>query len=61
MSVKDIARKTIDALPEDADWKEVIERIVLDSAISRGLTELDSGRGIPVEMIEEELNQWVRL
>ncbi|MDV7389990.1 hypothetical protein RZS08_01500 [Arthrospira platensis SPKY1] len=59
MSVKEIARRTIDSLPEDADWEEVIERIALNSAISRGLHELDSGEGIPVEEIEGDLREWV--
>lgn len=61
MSVKEIARKTIDSLPEDADWEEVIERIALNSAISRGLTELDAGEGIPVEVVESDLKEWARL
>ena len=60
MSVKEIARKTVDDLPEDADWEEVIERITLNSAISRGLAELDAGKGIPVETIESELKEWVK-
>jgi len=59
MSVKEIARKTVEDLPEDADWEEVIERITLNSAISRGLAELDAGKGIPVEMIEREIKEWV--
>lgn len=35
MSVKEIAGKTIEDLPDDADWEEVIERITLNSAMSR--------------------------
>ncbi len=61
MSVKEIARKTIDSLPEDAGWEEVIERIALNSAISRGLAELDAGEGIPVEVVERDLKGWARL
>jgi predicted transcriptional regulator len=61
MSVKDIARKTVDSLPEDADWDEVIERITLTSAISRGLAELDAGKGVPVQIVEEELKAGVRV
>jgi len=60
MSVKEIARKTIENLPEDADWEEVIERITLNSGISRGLAELDAGKGIPVEKIESELKEWAK-
>ncbi|MFP4166964.1 MAG: hypothetical protein ACLFUF_07355 [Opitutales bacterium] len=60
MSVKEMARKTVEDLPEDADWEEVIERITLNSAICRGLVELDAGKGIPVETIESELKEWVK-
>ena len=59
MSVKEIARKTVEDLPEDANWDIVIERITFNSAISRGLTELDTDKGIPVETIESELKEWV--
>ncbi len=59
MSVKEIARRTIEQLPEDAGWEEVFERITLTSAISRGLAELDAGEGIPVEQIERDLKEWV--
>lgn len=59
MSVKEIARRTIDSLPEDADWEEVMERIALNSAIGRGLAELDLGLGLPVDSVEKELSQWV--
>jgi len=60
MSVKEIARMTIEDLPEDAGWAEVMERITLNSAISRGLRELDDGKGIPVEEIESELGEWAK-
>ncbi len=60
MSVKEIARATVENLPEDADWGEVIERITLNSAISSGLAELDSGKGIPVDSVENELEEWVK-
>ena len=60
MSVKEIARRTIENLPEDAEWDEVIERITLNSAISRGLAQLDAGEGISVEEIERDLKEWAK-
>lgn len=60
MSVKEIARRMIEDLPEDAEWGDVIERITLNSAISRGLAELDAGEGIPVEQIERDLKEWAK-
>lgn len=60
MSIKEIARKTVEDLPEDAGWEEVIERITLNSAISRGIAELDAQMGIPVERIESEVEEWAK-
>lgn len=60
MSVKEIARRTIDGLPEDAGWEDVIEHITLDSAISRGLAELDAGEGISVDKVERDLKEWIK-
>ena len=59
MTIKEQAIKTISDLPEDVDWEVVKERINFVSAIRKGLDELDSGKGIPVEEIEKELNTWI--
>ncbi len=59
MSIKEQALQTIQELPENADWEEVKERINFVSAIRKGLDELDSDKGIPIEEIENELNEWI--
>lgn len=59
MTVKEQAIKLISSLPEDTDWEVVKERINFVSAIRKGLDELDSGKGIPVEAIEKELSTWI--
>ncbi|MBK1875574.1 hypothetical protein [Pelagicoccus mobilis] len=59
MSIKEQALRTIQSLPENANWEEVKERINFVSAIRKGLDELDSGKGIPVEQIEQELSEWI--
>jgi len=59
MTVKEQAIKMISELPEDVDWEVVKERINFVSAIRKGLDELDSGKGIPVEEIEKELSAWI--
>ena len=59
MSIKEQALQTIKELPETADWEEIKERINFVSAIRKGLDELDSGKGIPVEEIENELKTWI--
>jgi len=59
MSIKEQALQTIKDLPETTDWEEIKERINFVSAIRKGLDELDSGKGIPVEEIENELKAWI--
>ena len=59
MTIKEQAIKTIADLPEDVDWEAVKERINFVSAIRKGLDELDSGKGIPVEEIEKEFRRWI--
>ncbi|MDA0346457.1 MAG: hypothetical protein O3C43_03345 [Verrucomicrobia bacterium] len=58
MTVKQHALKTIQELPDDVEWEEVKERIEFLSAVEKGLKELDSGQGIPVEEIEKEIREW---
>ena len=59
MSVKEHALDTIQRLPENVDWEEVKERIEFRSAVEKGMRELEEGRGIPVEVLEKELREWI--
>jgi len=59
MTIKEQAIKMISDLPENVDWEMVKERINFISAIRKGLDELDSGNGIPVDEIEKELDAWI--
>ena len=59
MTVKDIAIKTIEKLPEDATWEDVQERINFVAGVRKGLRELDRGKGIRHEKVEEEFAEWL--
>ena len=59
MTVKEHALKTIQALPDDIGWEGVKERIEFLSAVEKGLKELDSGQGIPVQEMEKEIKAWI--
>ncbi|HPA47525.1 MAG TPA: hypothetical protein PK395_17290 [bacterium] len=58
MTTKDIAIKTIEALPDDASWEDIRERIDFVAGVRKGLRELDEGKGIPHEAVKE-LDYWV--
>lgn len=53
MTIKGIATKTIQQLPEDASWEDVQERINFVAGVRKGLRELDSGQGISHEKVKE--------
>ena len=59
MTTKETAIKTIDELPEDASWEDILERIHFIVAIHKGLGELDDGKGIPHEKLKEEFAEWL--
>ncbi len=59
MTTKETAIHTIEALPEDATWDDVQERISFVVGVRKGLRELDDGRGIPHDRVREEFAQWL--
>gem|GEM_PF-92627 len=59
MTVRDIAIRTIQQLPEDASWEDVQERINFVAGVRKGLRELDRGKGISHEKVKEEFAEWL--
>jgi hypothetical protein len=59
MTVRDIAIRTIQQLPEDASWEDVQERINFVAGVRKGLQELDRGKGISHEKVKEEFAEWL--
>lgn len=58
MTIKEIALKSIQELPEDVRWEDIQERINFMAGVHKGLRELDEGKGIPHEVIREEFKNW---
>ncbi len=58
MTSKEIAKKTIENLPEGAEWEDIQERINIIAAVRKGLRELDEGKGISHDKIREEFAEW---
>jgi predicted transcriptional regulator len=59
MSAKEIAIQTIRALPENASWEDIQERINFVAGVRKGLRELDEGKGIPHDRVREEFAEWL--
>ena len=59
MTIKEIAMKSIEELPEDATWEDIQERVNFMAGVRKGLRELDQGKGIPHDKIREEFREWL--
>lgn len=57
MTIKEIAIKTIQNLPEEANWEDIRECINFVAGVYKGLRELDAGYGIPHGEVKEELGE----
>ncbi len=58
MTIKVIAVKTIQQLPEDATWEDIQERSNFVTGVRKGLRELDEGKGVTHQKVREELGEW---
>jgi hypothetical protein len=59
MTIKEIAIKSIQELPEDATWEDIQERINFVAGVRKGLRELDEGKGTPHAKVREEFREWL--
>ena len=59
MTIKEVAVRSIQELPEDATWEDIQERINFVAGVRRGLRELGEGKGILHEQVREELREWI--
>ncbi len=59
MTIKEMAIKTIQNLPDDANWDDIQERIAFIAGVRKGLSELDEGKGIAHDRIKEEYAEWL--
>lgn len=59
MSSKELAIKTIQELPDDADWVVIEERIRFLAALERGLDDIRQGKVVPHEAVKRDLEEWL--
>ena len=58
-SVKQLARKIVEKLPEDATWEQFLYRVYLNANVMKGLQEIEEGKGIPNEQVFRETEEWL--
>jgi len=59
MTTKEIAIQSLKALPDDASWEDIQERINFVAGVRKGLRELDEGKGIPHDRVKKEFAEWL--
>ena len=60
MVVKDIAKRVIDTLPEEATMEDIIHALYINSKFEHGEREIREGKGIPHEEAKQSLQKWVK-
>jgi predicted transcriptional regulator len=58
-TTKDLALQAIAALPDDADFEDVIERLQFVYEVQRGLDDLDAGRVAPQDEVRRRMARWL--
>jgi len=54
------ARETIDRLPDDASWDDVMYELYVREAIDAGLTDVAAGRTVPQDQVKARLREILR-
>ncbi len=54
------AIESLQRLPDDCSWFDVLYRVYVLAKVSTGFDEIDAGRGIPHEEVKREIEDWIR-
>lgn len=60
MLVKEIAKQTIDNLPNEAEFDDIIHALYVSAKFEHGLNEIKEGKGISHEEAKERLQKWLK-
>ena len=60
MTVKEIAKKTIDGLPNEAEFDDIIHALYIKAKFEHGENEILQGKGISHKEAKKRLQKWVK-
>ena len=60
MTVKDIAKQVIDALPDEATMDDIIHALCVKTKFEHGEHEIQEGKGVSHEAAKQRLQKWVK-
>jgi predicted transcriptional regulator len=58
-NTKEEVLKMIEQLPDEASVADIMAELYFRQKVDAGLQELDQGKGIPHEQVEERLKEWL--
>ena len=59
-AIKDQILQLVQALPEDVTVDDVMAELYFKLQVDMGLKELDEGKGIPHEKVEQRMAKWLK-
>jgi predicted transcriptional regulator len=58
-TVKEDVRQILDSLPDDTTYEDVQYHLFVRQRIQRGLDELNSGRTVTQQEVEQRMRKWL--
>ncbi len=58
-TAKDEVRKLLDQLPEDSSYEDIQYHIYVREKIQRGLEDVEAGRTLSQEEVEQRMARWL--
>ena len=58
-TAKDAVREILDQLPDDTSYEEIQYRIYVREKVERGLRDLEQGRVLTQEEVEQRMAKWL--
>ena len=59
-TAKEEVRKILDAIPDDASFEDIQYHIYVREKIERGLKDIQEGRVLSQEEIEQRMSRWLK-
>jgi predicted transcriptional regulator len=59
MSDRETVLEIVKQLPPDVSLREILRKLEFIAAVREGFEEIEQGRGIPVEQVEQMVESWI--
>jgi hypothetical protein len=60
MIIKDIAKETIDNLPNEATYNDIIYALYVKSKFEQGMDEIKNGNYLTQDEVKSRLDKWLK-